>query len=91
MSEKTGQVVRLEAFRPDFRFALRFRFRVWWDFKFLPLLDRLKTIENRPQTRRRGFRLSRRSHKRLDDCDFDYPQIFFRGCLPKSPQYLWQH
>ncbi|MBB3234460.1 hypothetical protein FHS20_001300 [Phyllobacterium endophyticum] len=60
MTEKPGQVVRLEAFRPEYRFALRFRFRVWWDFKFLPLLDRLKTIENQPQARRRGFRLCHR-------------------------------
>ncbi|MBB3237347.1 hypothetical protein FHS20_004244 [Phyllobacterium endophyticum] len=52
MTEKPGHVVRLEPFRPEYRLALRFRFRLWWDCKFLPLLDRLDRAEVRRQVRR---------------------------------------
>ncbi|MBB3237365.1 hypothetical protein FHS20_004262 [Phyllobacterium endophyticum] len=47
MTEKPGQVVRLEAFRLEYRFSLCFRFRVWWDFKFLPLLNRPARADKR--------------------------------------------
>jgi hypothetical protein len=61
MTDKHGQIVRLWPFRPEIRLALRLRYRVWWDCKFLPLLDRLGAVETRrPQARRRGFRLCHR-------------------------------